>query len=488
MFWWLNQKCMGALLALQLMSAVAHAEFEVFQRDCDRHLLTVVAGPALPTMYEFVVPELEPLPLVSRQSPQNLLLRLYFEKAQLPLVMAHSYAHSQVQRAPYRSMMDFLAGLKKNQPYNFVLLSNGVFRLAEVGTWPHVRLAGKHRVMADVDQQEQIFAGGELVVQADLSLIVSGRSGTFPDSDLVTPEVAQIFRRLGVNRVYAEKWNGLELFQSRLRDLPIDKTFHAYPGLQVDAMGDLHLLRKMKDYFHRLSSKKTSSSAYVEMRSLRPDVLLREQYTSSKKPIAPMEGLSQKFLQVIQSHRPQKAFIGPEPVWSYYAEQTLSRDYPGLILSKLLVALAMAQARRLLPTGIEESLESELKHYQGPKIWPAELFARCLRLASGDVFKALLTCHNVLAANSFLAHRAQTGIHPLLAYIRNDSAPLGDNFGAWYHLFGMASYSLVRSATSAHFVAGTEMLGSRFLSGVDPQEELMNKIGLELGQTLKRQL
>ena len=73
-----------------------------------------------------------------------------------------------------------------------------------------------------------------------------------------------------------------------------------------------------------------------------------------------------------------------------------------------------------------------------------------------------------------------------LSYLRSDSAPEGDNFGGWYHLFGAALYSMMRPDWKAKLSLKVEDMGSLILEGKDPQEDHINQLGMKLGWGLRK--
>lgn len=109
-------------------------------------------------------------------------------------------------------------------------------------------------------------------------------------------------------------------------------------------------------------------------------------------------------------------------------------------------------------------------------------------LNRGDIYLTLLTAENVLGRDFFDADRANRPLQKKLQYIRNDSKPEGDNFGAWYHFAGLALYSLVRPEWMAKSVAAVETFGSLFTEKSDKQENHINRLGAEFGSKLKKMI
>ena len=87
----------------------------------------------------------------------------------------------------------------------------------------------------------------------------------------------------------------------------------------------------------------------------------------------------------------------------------------------------------------------------------AALFGEAMSLSGGDVFQALLAAHNVLRE-----HRTDAPIQNALQNIRNDG---GDESGARYHLFGMASYAFAYEYFRRH----PDLAGDIDLEKIDPE-------------------
>jgi len=109
-------------------------------------------------------------------------------------------------------------------------------------------------------------------------------------------------------------------------------------------------------------------------------------------------------------------------------------------------------------------------------------------LNKGDIYLTLLTAENTLAKNPYKKDRDEDPLQKKLSYIRNDSEPLGDKYGGWYHFFGAALYGLLRSGFTSKSVVLTEAFGSLFLEGPDRQETLINVAGADFGNKLKKML
>lgn len=190
-------------------------------------------------------------------------------------------------------------------------------------------------------------------------------------------------------------------------------------------------------------------------------------------------------------------FIGPEHVWSEESKpfgywKRLGKavlgerplPFPTFGASKLLCALGLGATAVVMPTGREDDLKAWILSQDTVEVH--QVFGHSYRLHEGDLYATLLCAENVLSEGLYTPDRQERELTSHLAYLRNDSAPVGDNFGAWYHLFGSALYSLVRPEWKARLSMQIENAGSLILEGDDPQEEHINRLGVELGQALRR--
>lgn len=154
-------------------------------------------------------------------------------------------------------------------------------------------------------------------------------------------------------------------------------------------------------------------------------------------------------------------------------------------LTKLLICLACGWTSRYCVTGQEKALTQWIMLRPDRSVEPHELFSESYRLNCGNIYLTLLTCENVLTKMPFRPDRDRDPMQRKLAYIRNDSAPCGDNYGAWYHFFGAALYGFVRPQSLSTFVVDVESFGSFFYEGPDRQESLLNRSGAIFGAQLR---
>ena len=154
--------------------------------------------------------------------------------------------------------------------------------------------------------------------------------------------------------------------------------------------------------------------------------------------------------------------------------------------SKLFLCLACGWTSRYMLTGQEEALKAIIMAAPDRSLNIHDLFRESYVLNKGNLYLTLLTCENVLAGDPYRTDRGSDPIQVKLAYIRNDSSPAGDNYGAWYHFFGIGMYGFVRAPFVARAVAEIESFGSLFLEGPDKQEDFINRLGAIWGRKLEK--
>ena len=168
----------------------------------------------------------------------------------------------------------------------------------------------------------------------------------------------------------------------------------------------------------------------------------------------------------------------------------LQQDFPCplFLRSKLFLCLACGWTSRYCATGQEKYLLERLMDYPDGGVRLHDAFAESYVLNNGNIYLTFLTCENVLADRPHRKGREYDPLQKKLAYIRHDSEELGDNYGAWYHFFGIALYALVRTGAESLLVADTESLGSLFMEGPDRQEYLINHYGAIFGRRFREML
>lgn len=268
----------------------------------------------------------------------------------------------------------------------------------------------------------------------------------------------------------------------------------------IDEKGDAMLIRKVDTAMIKLTSAIFRKDLPQASPAPKQDFRIGRKYSLDN------DALLEQFADVIRRHYPDiKPYIGEEHAWSPAAREYMrygylhrlwrhvrgkQEDFPAPLLgrSKLLVCLAIGWTSRYCTTGTEQALTERIMTYPDGGLHIADLFEESYVLNGGDLYLTLLACENVLAGMPHRPDRASDPLQRKLAYIRNDSAPLGDNYGAWYHFFGITLYGMIRPKAVSVFVANTESVGSFFMEGPDRQESLINHYGALFGYKLGKMI
>jgi hypothetical protein len=298
-----------------------------------------------------------------------------------------------------------------------------------------------------------------------------------------------------------EKTEGLS-FQQALR-LAKPETDRATSPDRINPASDallINLVDKMPVDLARMTW--SAVKRWVQAGDAAPEAVRSgERYQIGQQAPIALEPLWQT-LQATMNEFPQfTPHIGPEHQWSPESRKgfglnvpartamalTGERPFPVPIFgSKLIAALGLGATSVALPTGKEKELKSWVLAQQERSVELDSLFRETYRLHEGDLYGALLCAENVLSEGLYTPDRQDRDVTKRLSYLRSDSAPGGDNFGAWYHLMGSALYSMVRPEWKANLTMTIENAGSLILEGADPQEDHLNELGLQLGRRLKQ--
>lgn len=275
------------------------------------------------------------------------------------------------------------------------------------------------------------------------------------------------------------------------------------PSRSVDPEGDAHLIRrldtvpvKLTQALWQVVKDKISGKGFNS-----PGAVTKPIAIGREKPIK-VDALLNKMVKIIQDHPHITPTLGEEHKWSPQAKKynrwgflhrlgafiTGKQGPPAPLLgrSKLFLSLACGWTRTYLPTGKEDQLENHLMKFDDRSVKLEDVLGESYRLNEGNLYKTLLTAENVLAKDVYCPDRDQQPLQKKLEYLRNDSEPEGDNFGAWYHFMGASLYGLMRSAPVAKAVVLTEAAGSFFLEGPDRQETHINVAGADFGSGLRK--
>lgn len=165
------------------------------------------------------------------------------------------------------------------------------------------------------------------------------------------------------------------------------------------------------------------------------------------------------------------------------------RRHPLPKASRLLLTLSWGRSSYTMRTGREEALIDWMLERPDHSVTLESLFRQVYRLCDGDVHLALLTAENVLSRYLFDPDRERIELilrlHPLV----HTWEDRGDQFGAWYHLFGMMLYTYVEGGFAGRVAASAESFGSHVSNPpgmVEHQEDHINRIGAALGGFLRR--
>ena len=267
----------------------------------------------------------------------------------------------------------------------------------------------------------------------------------------------------------------------------------------VDAPGDAFLIRQLDTIPIKLVS-------YFIHGTL-PQLQAREKGFKVGKTLSIDNGrLLNKCAEIMRAHAPGIVpSLGVEHAWSPEAERYLGygywhrlwrrltrqqKDFPAPFLrgSKLFYCLACGWTSRYCITGKEDALTERILSYPDRSLQLHQLFEESYVLNRGDIYFTFLTCENVLAGHPHRKERVDDPIQKKLSYIRHDSEELGDNYGAWYHFFGIALYAMLRTGIKSVLVADTESLGSFFMEGPDHQETLINHYGALFGHQFRKMI
>ena len=272
----------------------------------------------------------------------------------------------------------------------------------------------------------------------------------------------------------------------------------------VDPYGDALLIRRSDHIPSRIFSllvkgSRTQAKASVKVRK-EPDFVI-----GKTLPIDVGRLLNQCH-EIIHRRYPEIVpTLGEEHVWSEVARDYLKYGFwqrlgwyvsgkqqefptPVLRMSKLFICLACGWTNAFCPTGQEKALAERVMSYPNRSVLPHVLFEESYELNRGNLYLTFLTCENVLAGYPHHPNRDMDHLQQKLAYLRHDSAELGDNYGVWYHLFGIALYGMVREGLLSNTVAEIESFGSYFIEGPDRQEDYINRYGAVFGKRFREMI
>ncbi len=282
----------------------------------------------------------------------------------------------------------------------------------------------------------------------------------------------------------------------------------------VDPKGDAYLIRKIDTVPMKLLSSLVKSS--YPQAEIEKEKQLAELESSMKNGTVPyqigktvpidVDRLINKCRHIMRHYYPDiTPTMGEEHDWSPEAKKYLlygfwhrlgrhifgkQKEFPSplFLRSKLFLCLACGWTSRYCVTGQEEALKERLMKYPDRRVQIHHMFAESYRLNKGNIYLTFLTCENILAGDPYREDRENDPLQKKLAYIRHDSKDIGDNYGAWYHFFGISLYGLIRAGVVSRSVAEIESVGSFFLEGADKQEDYINRYGAIFGKKFKKMM
>jgi hypothetical protein len=164
------------------------------------------------------------------------------------------------------------------------------------------------------------------------------------------------------------------------------------------------------------------------------------------------------------------------------------RFFPVLRFSKLLVALARGETGRYMKAGIEDDLQAFLVSQPEQSVTHPELFRQAYRLAGGDVYTSVLGIESLLSRHWRDPQREQIDFVRALEPYVNSFGRNADNFGTWYHFYGVLLLGYAEGGAWTRKIGEIEALGSHVLSpNVDKtQKRWVNRLGGDVGSRLMR--
>jgi hypothetical protein len=280
-----------------------------------------------------------------------------------------------------------------------------------------------------------------------------------------------------------------------------------------DPKGDAFLIRKLDQVPKKLLDALVKSSypqaeiqKEKELKALEQNQKDQAGFKIGKTKPIDVDRFVNNCRQIIHNYYPNIIpTIGEEHKWSPKAKRYLiygfwhrfgrhifrkQKEFPSPLFfrSKLFLLLACGWTSRYAVTGTEEALKKRIMLYPDKKMHLHHMFMESYVLNRGNLYLTFLTAENVLAGDPYRVDRENDPIQKKLAYIRHDNLQMGDNYGAWYHFFGISMYALMRSAVTARAVAEIESVGSFFLEGADKQENYINRYGAIFGRKFKKMI
>ncbi|MEW6710416.1 MAG: hypothetical protein AB1403_11390 [Candidatus Riflebacteria bacterium] len=291
-----------------------------------------------------------------------------------------------------------------------------------------------------------------------------------------------------------------------------EATHYQQDGLKlVDPKGDAFLIRKLDQVPTKLIQALVKSSypqaeiqKEKELKALEENRKDEAGFQIGRSVPIDVDRLVNKMHEIINGYYPNIVpVLGEEHEWSPEAKRYLiygfwhrmgrhifrkQKEFPSPLFfrSKLFLLLACGWTSRYAVTGAEEALKQRVMLYPDGKMQLHHMFMESYVLNRGNLYLTFLTAENVLAGDPYRVDRENDPVQKKLAYLRHDNLQMGDNYGAWYHFYGISMYGLMRSGITARAVAEIESVGSFFLEGKDKQEDYINRYGAIFGKKMKK--
>ncbi|OGK05765.1 MAG: hypothetical protein A2W80_12790 [Candidatus Riflebacteria bacterium GWC2_50_8] len=280
-----------------------------------------------------------------------------------------------------------------------------------------------------------------------------------------------------------------------------------------DPKGDAFLMRKLDQVPTKLiqalvkgSYPQAEIQKEKELKALEESMKDKAGFKIGKTVPIDVDRLINKCREIILSYYPHIIpVLGEEHRWSPEAKRYLAygfwhrlgrhifrkqKEFPSPLFfrSKLFLLLACGWTSRYAVTGQERALTERIMRYPDGKLQLHHMFMESYVLNRGNIYLSMLTAENVLAGDPYRVDRENDPVQKKLAYLRHDTVQMGDNYGAWYHFFGIGMYAIVRTGLISRSVAEIESLGSLVLEGADKQEDYINRYGAIFGKKFRKML
>jgi hypothetical protein len=385
--------------------------------------------------------------------------------------------------------------LRPGQWYQFQITDDGI------------RLEPSRSTGTDRALPSPVRFAGKIVVDPTGQAFLTNESDAYRTPAALLAPAAQLARHAipGIRDVRTLDHDRYADFKAQVAGDPTkdrfhqDSRYHQETPLLVDPEGDIRLIRACDHWsqlIYRPWRTPTLIAEWNRSNLGRAGSLPEHRFGArvGKNRAVNVPRLLNRVREIVAEFPDITPHIGPIPQWSPEAMRFLrSGSRPPLFwlpdpaTSRLRLALAIGRSNDFFHTGLEGALTAALLRYPDRSVQIDDVFREAYRLAGGDITQALLASENILSADSHTgANRDHTPLQQKLAYIRNDSKPIFNNYGSWYHTYGMALYALIAPHSWAGMVSRIEQILSHFaLPAPDPQEENANAIGTDFGYGLR---